>query len=65
MENYTYEKIQELLNPIFEMMEKEYPNNAKLVIDRFWAKIVYEHTEMAFLKYDGIAFSETKENENG
>ena len=30
MKSYDHGKIQKLLEPIFEMMEQEYPNNAKM-----------------------------------
>lgn len=52
MKNYDYKKIQELVDPIMEMMKEEYPNNTKVVITSFGAEIIYEHTEMTFLNKD-------------
>ena len=63
MKNYDHEKIQKLLDPIFEMMEQEYPNNAKLVINSFAAEIIYEHTEMCFLKNNGKFLPEPPKGE--
>lgn len=63
MKSYDYEKIKKLLDPIFEMMEQEYPNNAKLIIDSFSAEIIYEHAEMVFLKNNGSLLPELTKGE--
>ncbi len=48
MTNYNYEKIDELLQPLMKMMQDEFPNNCKLIVEPYFSQIVYEHTEMTF-----------------
>lgn len=48
MKNYNYEKINELIQPLMDMMREEFPNGFKLIIDGNFAEIKYEHTEMIF-----------------
>lgn len=49
-----HDKLAELLNPIFDFMQQEYPKNAKLVIEPYSAQIIYEHQEDIWLskKFD-------------
>lgn len=49
-----HEKLAELLKPIFDFMQQEYPKNAKLVIEPYSAQIIYEHQEDIWLskKFD-------------
>lgn len=51
---YDHDKFAELLNPIFDFMQQEYPKNAKLVIEPYSAQIIYEHQEDIWLskKFD-------------
>lgn len=49
METYNWEKINELIQPIMKVMQKEYPHNAQLVITKNFAKIEYVHTDMNFV----------------
>lgn len=48
MKNYNYEKIDKLIQPLMTMMQEEYPNGFKLIIEPHFARIVYEHDEMLF-----------------
>ena len=48
MKNYNYEKIDKLIQPLMTMMQEEYPNGFKLIIEPNFARIVYEHDEMLF-----------------
>ena len=48
MNNYNYEKIDKLLQPLMKMMQDEFPNNYKLIIEPYFSQIVYEHREMTF-----------------
>ena len=48
MKNYNHEKIDELLQPLMKLMQEEFPNNCKLIIEPYFSQIVYEHTEMVF-----------------
>ena len=48
MENYDFNKIDKLLQPLMTMMQEEFPNNCKLIIEPHFARIVYEHDEMIF-----------------
>jgi hypothetical protein len=48
MNNYNYEKIDRLLQPLMKMMQEEFPNNCKLIIEPYFSQIVYEHREMTF-----------------
>ncbi len=48
MRNYNRDKIDKLLQPLMTMMQEEFPNNCKLIIEPYFASIVYEHDEMIF-----------------
>ena len=48
MKNYNRDKIDKFLQPLMTMMQEEFPNNCKLVIEPYFARIVYEHDEMIF-----------------
>lgn len=48
MKNYNHQKIDELLQPIMKMMQEEFPNNCKLIVEPYFSQIVYEHSEMVF-----------------
>ena len=48
MKNYNREKIDELLQPLMKMMQEEFPNNCKLIVEPYFSQIVYEHSEMVF-----------------
>lgn len=48
MKNYNYEKIDKLIQPLMTMMQEEYPNGFKLIVEPHFARIVYEHDEMLF-----------------
>lgn len=50
MKKYTYEHIESLLEPIMDFMNEEFPNDCKLVITRNFAQVVYEHTDMTFMR---------------
>lgn len=46
MKNYNRDKIDKMLQPLMTMMQEEFPNNCKLIIEPHFARIVYEHDEM-------------------
>ena len=48
MKKYDFNKIDKLLQPLMAMMQEEFPNNCKLIIEPYFARIVYEHDEMIF-----------------
>lgn len=48
MKNYNREKIDELLQPLMKMLQEEFPNNCKLIVEPYFSQIVYEHSEMVF-----------------
>jgi hypothetical protein len=48
MKNYNHEKIDELLQPLMKMMQEEFPNGFKLIVEPYFAQIVHENTEMSF-----------------
>lgn len=48
MKNYNRDKIDKMLQPLMTMMQEEFPNNCKLIIEPYFARIVYEHDEMIF-----------------
>lgn len=48
MKNYDFNKIDKMLQPLMTMMQEEFPNNCKLIIEPHFARIVYEHDEMIF-----------------
>lgn len=48
MRNYNRDKVDKMLQPLMTMMQEEFPNNCKLIIEPYFARIVYEHDEMIF-----------------
>ena len=48
MRKYNRDKIDKMLQPLMTMMQEEFPNNCKLIIEPYFARIVYEHDEMIF-----------------
>lgn len=48
MKKYTHTDIDKLLQPLMTMMQEEYPNGFKLIIEPHFARVVYEHDEMLF-----------------
>lgn len=46
---YSHNKIQKMLKPIFEYMKQEHPNHCKLVIEPFSAQLIYEHQDQIWL----------------
>ncbi len=48
MKNYDFQKIDELIQPLMTMMQEEFPNSCKLIIEPHFARIVYQHDEMIF-----------------
>ena len=48
MRKYNRDKIDKMLQPLMTMMQEEFPNNCKLIVEPYFAKIVYEHDEMIF-----------------
>lgn len=49
MKKYSYETIDELVQPVMEMMREEFPNDCVLVIDAKSAQLEYRHGCMTFL----------------
>ena len=48
MKNYDFNKIDKMIQPLMKMMQEEFPNNCKLIIEPHFARIVYNHDEMIF-----------------
>ena len=48
MKSYDFNKIDKILQPLMTMMQEEFPNNCKLIIEPHFARIVYNHDEMIF-----------------
>ena len=48
MRKYNRDKIDKMLQPLMAMMQEEFPNNCKLIVEPYFARIVYEHDEMIF-----------------
>ena len=48
MKKYNRDTIDKMLQPIMTMMQEEFPNNCKLIVEPYFARIVYEHDEMIF-----------------
>ena len=48
MKKYNKDKIDKMLQPLMTMMQEEFPNNCKLIVEPYFARIVYEHDEMIF-----------------
>lgn len=49
MRKYTYEKVQEMLKPIFEFMSTEFPNDYCMIIKSDSAELCHNRSEMIFL----------------
>ena len=52
MKEYNYQKINKLIRPLMEFMKTEYPNNYQLIIERDFACLNYNHTELTFMRKD-------------
>ena len=48
MRKYNRDTIDKMLQPLMTMMQEEFPNNCKLIVEPYFARIVYEHDEMIF-----------------
>lgn len=48
MRNYNRDKIDKMLQPLMTMMQEEFPNNCKIIVEPYFSRIVYEHDEMIF-----------------
>lgn len=48
MRKYSHNRIQELTQPLMDMMKEDYPNNAELIITPDFAMINYKHSDMVF-----------------
>ena len=48
MKNYDFNKIDKMIQPLMTMMQEEFPNNCKLIVEPYFARIVYEHNGMIF-----------------
>lgn len=48
MRKYNRDTIYKMLQPLMTMMQEEFPNNCKLIVEPYFARIVYEHDEMIF-----------------
>lgn len=48
MRKYNRDTIDKMLQPLMTMMQEEFPNNCKLIIEPHFARIVHEHDEMIF-----------------
>lgn len=61
MNKYNRQQIDDLLQPLMTMMQEEFPNNCKLIVEPYFAKIVFEHDYMV-IPSDEMKkpFSETK-----
>lgn len=46
---YSHDEIQKMLEPLFEYMKTEHPNNCKLVIEPYTAQLIYEHQEQIWM----------------
>ena len=61
MNKYNRQQIDDLLQPIMTMMQEEFPNNCKLIVEPYFARVVFEHDYMV-IPSDEMKkpFSETK-----
>lgn len=50
MKKYTYEKIDNMIKPLMEMMREEYPNGYRLVIEPEFAQIEHISSELTFMQ---------------
>lgn len=48
MRSYNRDKIDKMLQPLMTMMQEEFPNNCKIIVEPYFSRIVYEHDEMIF-----------------
>ena len=48
MRKYSHNRIQELIQPLMDMMKEDYPNNAELIITPDFAMINYLLNDMTF-----------------
>ena len=48
MKKYNRDTIDKMLQPLMTMMQEEFPNNCKLIVEPYFSQIVYEHSEMVF-----------------
>ncbi len=48
MRKYSHEQINELIQPLMDMMKEDYPNNAELIITPDFAMINYRLNDMTF-----------------
>lgn len=48
MRKYSHNRIQELIQPLMDMMKEDYPNNAELIITPDFAMINYRLNDMVF-----------------
>jgi hypothetical protein len=48
MRKYSHEQINELIQPLMDMMKEDYPNNAELIITPDFAMINYRLNDMVF-----------------
>jgi predicted secreted protein len=46
MKKYSRDDIDKMIQPLMKMMQEEFPNNCKLIIEPYYSAIVYEHDEM-------------------
>jgi hypothetical protein len=49
MRSYSWQKINEMVQPLMQMMEADYPIDAQLVITAGFAKIEFVHEDMNFM----------------
>ena len=48
MRKYSYEQINQMIQPLMDMMKADYPNNSELTITPDFAMITYSHNDMMF-----------------
>lgn len=48
MRKYSHGRIQELIQPLMDMMKEDYPNSAELIITPEFAMINYRLNDMVF-----------------
>lgn len=61
MNKYNRQQIDDLLQPLMTMMQEEFPNDCKLIVEPYFARIVYEHDYMVIPSNEmKKPFSETK-----
>lgn len=62
MKAYNYEKINNLIQPLMKMLQEEYPNGYRLIIEPNFARIQHISDELIFSKQ--IDEAEIKESAN-